>query len=224
MGVGDPVGGPIARSVAARERRRFREISRLHNHWARSAGPPAYYWYLTFEDCTALHALVEHCRVVTRLSCFDFTPPSGLHMTLDRIAVDGEIAPRVLRSVADAARDACRDMAPFEFHVGGLGGTPGAIGFSAFPREPIRQLRDVLRAATLSVHPGVAVKASEFHPHVAIAYCNADVPAAPAVAAVERLVGLAPVAYRVTDVALVLLERLPRAYSWREVERVRVGA
>jgi hypothetical protein len=67
------------------------------------------------------------------------------------------------------------------------------------------------------VYPNAPVKELTFNPHVAIAYCNSDVPAAQAIAAVERLSSLDAVAVSVRHVALVLLERHRRAYSWETV-------
>ncbi|WP_344611214.1 2'-5' RNA ligase family protein [Dactylosporangium salmoneum] len=211
-----------ARSAAAAELDRFRGIRQLHNHWARKATKPSYYWYLTFEDRTQLHALAERCRDAIRLAYYDFIPTTGLHMTLDRIAVDGDVTSEVLQAVASAAAHACSDIPAFEINIGGIGGTPGAIGFSTYPSEPLQHLRDTLRGATLSTYPDAPVRAQDFHPHVAIAYCNANVDAAAAVAAVERLSRLSAVTVLISHVALVLLEQQPRAYTWQEIERIQL--
>jgi 2'-5' RNA ligase len=200
---------------------RFRSIQWLHNHWARPAGPRAYYWYLTFEDSPALHSLARECQDAIAFPYYDLTPVPDLHLTLDRIAFDGAITPDQLAAIEAAAIDACRKVAPFPVTVGALGGTRGAIGFTAFPVQPVRDLRDALRAATLSVCPQAPVRRSEFHPHVAIAYANSDgIPAAEAIAAVEKLHATARAEVTVTDVALVLLERRQRSYAWHPVARI----
>ena len=199
----------------------FRTIQWLHNHWARPAGPRAYYWYLTFESSPALHSLARECQDAIAFPYYDLTPVPGLHLTLDRIAFDGAITPDQLAAIEAAAADACRTLAPFPVTVGALGGTRGAIGFTAFPVQPVRDLRDALRAATLSVCPQAPVRRSEFHPHVAIAYANSDgIPAAEAIAAVEKLHATARAEVTVTDAALVLLERRQRAYAWHPVARI----
>ncbi|RZU51430.1 2'-5' RNA ligase [Krasilnikovia cinnamomea] len=209
-----------AEAVAAEELRCFREIRQLRDHWAGGGGRRAYCWYLTFEGCTELRALAKRCRDRTALRYYDFTPPSELHMTLDRIAFEGEIPPDVLRAVASAATMACRGVPPLDINIGGLGGTPGAIGLSVFPRGPVQRLRDALRAATLSVSPSAQVKNSDFRPHVALAYCNSDVRAAHAIAAVERLSTVGAVAVTVKHVAVVLVERRQRAYSWNAITQI----
>ena len=203
------------------ELERFRSIEWLHNHWARPAGPRAYYWYLTFEDSPGLQSLARECQEGIAFPYYDLTPVSDLHLTLDRIAFDGDIAPEQLHAIEAAAVRACRKIAPFTITVGALGGTAGAVGFTAFPAQPVRDLRDALRAATLSVCPDAPVRTGGFHPHVAIAYANSDgVPAAEAVAAVEKLHAAARAEVRVEAVTLVLLERRQRSYAWQPVSRV----
>ncbi len=61
---------------------------------------------------------------------------------------------------------------------------------------------------------------ARFDPHITIAYCNADVSAAQAVAAVKAVNGSASAALTVAYVSLVLLTRLPRAYRWESVSRL----
>lgn len=202
-------------AVAAAELQRFRGVRRLHNHWAGGISPPGYYWYLTFENSPELQALAKRCRSAMWLPYYDFTSPEGLHMTLDRVAAEGEVTVEVLEAVAAAGARACSEVPVFDISVGGLGGTLGAIGFSAFPREPLRRLRNLLREATLSVLPHAPVRTNEFHPHVAIAYCNANVEAATVMAAVEKLSGLGAASVSIDTVALVRLQRQPRAYTWQ---------
>jgi 2'-5' RNA ligase len=205
----------------AEELERFRSIQRLHNHWARPVGPRSYYWYLTFENYPELHSLAEECQREISFPYYDLTPSRELHLTLDRIAFEGDIEPNRLADIEASAVRACAEMPPFEITIGSLGGTRGAIGFSAYPVDPIRELRDTLRAATLSFYPSAPVRDSEFHPHVAIAYANADnIPAAEVIAAVEKLNPAACVSVTVTHGTLVLLERRPRSYAWQAFSRI----
>ncbi|WP_432838783.1 2'-5' RNA ligase family protein [Dactylosporangium sp. CA-092794] len=208
------------RSVAAQELQRFREIRQLHNHWARKTTRRAYYWYLTFEHCTELQSLAQRCRDGIPLPYYDFTPLAELHMTLERVAFDGDIGLEQIDTIVAAAAQACSALRPFTIAVAGLGGTPGALGFSVVPHEPLRALRDTLREATLSAYPQAPVRPPGFHPHVAIAYCNSDVPATQAITAVERLSPLDIVTVPVSQVALVVIERRSRAYSWHAVTQI----
>jgi 2'-5' RNA ligase len=208
-------------SASLEELERFRHIQWLHNHWSRPIGPRGYYWFLTFENYPEVHSLARECQRAISFPYYDLMPWRGLHLTLDRIAPDRDVTPERLRDVEAAAISACRKIPPFEVTIGSLGGTPGAIGFTARPARPIRELRDTLRSATLSAYPNAPVKRSEFHPHVAIAYANSDnVPAVEAIAAVEKLNSTAQVSVTITHGTLVLLERLPRSYEWQAVSRV----
>jgi 2'-5' RNA ligase len=204
-----------------RELERFRNIRLLHNHWSRPSVPQSYYWYLTFENCPELHSLAAECQQAIVFPYYDLTPPRDLHLTLDRIAFRADMTPDRLERIEAAATSACAKIAQFNARVGFLGGTPGAIGFTVHPVRPIHELRDALRRVTLSVYPDIPAERSEFHPHVAIAYANSDgIPAAEAIAAVEKLNSIPPVNVTITEATVVLLERLPRSYDWRTISRI----
>lgn len=203
------------------ELERFRAIRSLRNHWSRPASPPAYYWYLTFEDSPEMHALARECQEAISFPYYDLTPPHDLHLTLDRIAFTGGITPGRLTDIKAAATRACQSIPPPTITIGSLGGTPGAIGFTASPAQRVGQIRDTLRAATLSAYPDAPVRRPEFHPHVAIAYANSDeAPAAQAIAAVEKLRPTARTSLTITAATLVLLQRRPRAYAWEAIARI----
>jgi 2'-5' RNA ligase len=203
------------------ELERFRNIKWLRNHWSQPVGQRAYYWYLTFENNPGLHSIAKQCQNAISFPYYDLTPPDGLHLTLDRIAYFGDVAPDRLRAIEHAAIRSCEQIPPFDIIVGSLGGTPGAIGFTASPAQPIRELRDTFRAATLSICPDAPVRRSKFHPHVAIAYANSDnVPAAEVISAVEKLHAVAHISVTITEGTLVLLERRPRSYAWQAVSRI----
>jgi 2'-5' RNA ligase len=142
-------------------------------------------------------------------------------MTLDRIAFGRDLASERLAAIEAAAISACSEIPSFDVAIGYLGGNRGAIGFTAYPAQPIRELRDTLRAATLSAYPNAHAGHPEFHPHVAIAYANSDnVPATEVIAAVEKLHSTARVSVTITHATLVLLERRPRSYAWQSVSRI----
>ena len=210
-----------AANLNLEELERFRNIRLLHNHWSRPIGPRSYYWYLTFEDSAELHYLTARCQQGIAFPYYDLTPVSDLHLTLDRIAFDGDIAPDQLSAIEIAAIRACRNVAPFDITIGALGGTAGAIGFIAFPAPALRELRDTFRAATLSVYPAAPVGHSGFPPHVTIAYANSDgVPAADVIASVEKLNSAPSVNVTIKEGTLALLERRKRAYAWQVVSRI----
>lgn len=212
--------------MASGEAEPFGNIRLLRNHWSGPARPRAYYWYLTFASAPGVCNLAARCQQALAFPYYDPVPPQGLHMTLDRIAPDDGITTAQLGSIGDAARLACQAVPPFRISLGKLGGTRGAVGFTVTPAAPIRGLRDALRAATLSACPGAPVTHDETAPHVTIAYGNTDnVPAADAIAAVEKLNASEPKAEAIIEEAeLVLLERRQRSYAWEVISRVPLTA
>jgi 2'-5' RNA ligase len=209
-------------TVASGEAEPFGNIRLLRNHWSGPARPRAYYWYLTFAGAPEVCAVAARCQQALAFPYYDPVLPQGLHMTLDRIAPEGGITTAQLNSVGDAARLACQAVPPFRVSLGELGGTRGAVGFTVTPAAPVRRLRDTLRAASLSVCPGAPVIRQETAAHITIAYGNTDnVPAADAIAAVEKLNASGPSAEAAVEEAqLVLLERRQRSYAWELVSRV----
>jgi 2'-5' RNA ligase len=200
----------------------FGNIRLLRNHWSGPARPRAYYWYLTFADAPEVCALAARSQHALAFPYYDPVPPQGLHLTLDRIGLEDRISTAELSAVDAAARLACKAIPPFRIILSGLSGTRGAVGFAVAPPAPVRRLRDALCAATLSVCPGALVTGQETPPHVTVAYGNTDdVPAADAIAAVEELNASRPRAeVTVEEVALVLLERRQRSYTWQLVSRI----
>jgi 2'-5' RNA ligase len=204
-----------------RELDRFRSIRLLRNHWARPAGRPSFYWYLTFDHSPGLRSLARKCQEAIAFPYYDLTDPSSLHMTLDRIAFQDTIQAAQLHDIEAAAMRACQSIPPFEITFSLVTGTPGAIGFTATPAQSLQVLRDALRTATLSAYPGAPVKEHAFHPHVAIAYANAPVSAADVVAAVEDLNVTAPrIGVTISEAQLVLLEQRQHAYTWNAISRI----
>jgi 2'-5' RNA ligase len=200
----------------------FASTALLRNHWSGPARPRAYYWYILFDGATEARALAARCQQAIAFPYYDQVPPPGLHMTLDRIGTEAGVTTAQLRSIEAAARRACQAIPPFRIALGPVEGSPGAVGFMAAPVGRIHQLRDALRAATLSACPDAPVMREAPPPHVTIAYANTDdVPAADAIAAVGKLNAAAPRAEAaVAEATLVLLERRQRAYAWQPVARI----
>ncbi|MEU6587255.1 2'-5' RNA ligase family protein [Nocardia sp. NPDC046763] len=201
---------------------RFEDVRWLRNHWSRRTGRRGYYWFLTFENATELHSLAKECQEAIAFPYYDPISPEGLHLTLDRIAFEGDISAAELSSIVKSSASACQRICPFEISIGKLGGTRGAIGFTVGPLQPLRILRNAFRSATLEIYPEAPVKSDEFLPHVSIAYANSDgVDAADAVKAVtginstHRMVGVP-----VTEAKLVLLEQQEHSYSWQVISRI----
>jgi 2'-5' RNA ligase len=202
----------------------FHEFQSLRNHWARPVGPRGYYWYLTFDGYPELYTLVMQCQQAIAFPYYDLTPLHELHLTIDRIGYADDLKPGQLAVIEHAATRACQKVPPLTLTIGSLGGSRGAVGFSALPAEPIRSLRDTLRAATVSVYPEAPVDRSEFYPHITIAYSNSEgIPAKEVIAAVRGLRAAASVTLSVKEAAIVLLERRQRSYTWHVITRIQLS-
>jgi 2'-5' RNA ligase len=225
-------GGAVGIDAAERQRisteiDRFRAIPQLVNHWGHQDGrhrTAAYYWMSTFEGAADLHALADRCRREIPFSYYDFIPGGQLHLTLDRIGLCSSISDESISRIHGIADRKCERFPAVALSVGALGGTPGALGFNVAPKKPLAALRDLLREATLSIHPLAPVKNTEFVPHVSIAYCNSAVSAADVQTAVRRLDHLPFVGVTVARASLVRLEVVNRAYTWTTVAHVPLGA
>jgi hypothetical protein len=150
--------------VASPEPGPFGNIQLLRNHWSGPAQPRAHYWYLTFADDPAVCDLAARAQQALAFPYYDPFPPHGLHMTIGRIAPEGRITTAQLNSLSAAARLACQAISSFRISLDKLSGTRGAVGFSVTPSVLIRQLRDTLRTATLSVCPDAAASGEEMIP------------------------------------------------------------
>lgn len=189
-------------------------------------GPLGYYWFLTFEHASALHALTKECQQAIDPAYFTATPTNGLHLTMDRIARPHMTTADVRASIAVAARHACQNLSPFRLPVTHLTNIRGAIGFAISPASSVSELRDTLRAATLSVFPEASLKETSSDPHITIAYPVfeelSDLAGATAAMAARAIHDRAEV--EVTDAVLVSLELRDNIYTWTVVERIELGA
>ncbi|MGK8557068.1 2'-5' RNA ligase family protein [Nocardia gipuzkoensis] len=201
------------------------EGSQSMRHTDDRLGVLGYYWFLTFEQSPELLALVKECQVSISMPHYDLTPPDSLHLTLDRIAYFGEVAPEQLDAVKTAAVLACRDVPPFDISFEHLRSIRGAVVFDVSPAWRVRILQKTLRSATLAAYPEASVKASQSDPHVTIGYPNAETfseaDTAAAVARPNSTVHSADVA--VTEAVMVLLERQQHSYSWQVIARIPLG-
>jgi len=184
-------------------------------------GPLGHYWFLTFEHAPELHAVTKTCQQAIDPAYFDATPIDGLHLTLDRIAYDGASTPEQRATIAAAARDSCRDQAPFMLTFERLTNLRAAVGFVVSPVEHVRALRDKLRSATRSVLPNTQVKDSSSIPHVTIAYPIFEGMSERAVATAET-VGAMHQGFDavVSEAVMVELERRGNLYLWQVVARI----
>ncbi|MFD4439922.1 2'-5' RNA ligase family protein [Nocardia sp. NPDC058519] len=187
-------------------------------------GPLGYYWFLTFDHASELHSRTKECQQAIDPAYFDTTPTDGLHLTLDRISRPYTCTFEQRASIAEAAQPACRDLRPFSLSVDRLTNIRGAIGFVISPAAPVMELRDTLRAATISVLPQASLKESTSDPHVTIAYPVfeglEEMAAATAATAGSAVHGFD---VGTSEASLVSLELRDNSYVWDVIARIELG-
>lgn len=168
--------------------------------------------------------MASRCQAALDAPYFNLVSLQDLHMTLERVAFEGEITPTELQAVERAAADACANIPPFTINIGPLAGSSGAISFSASPRAKLENLRKLLDDATKEAFTAKGPPESlSFRPHVGVAYCNATLPASMIIEVVRKLRSLPPVAVDVRSASLVELAREENAYNWSERQRLFLG-
>ncbi len=187
-------------------------------------GPLGYYWFLTFDHASELHSRTKECQQAIDPTYFKITPPDRLHLTLDRISRPYTCTFEQRASIVEAAQHACRNLRPFTLSVDRLTNIRGAIGFAISPAQPVMELRDTLRAATISVLPQASLKESASDPHVTIAYPIfeglEEMAATTAAATGSTVHGFDVVT---TEAVLVSLELRDHYYIWDVIERIELG-
>ncbi|PXX58821.1 hypothetical protein DFR70_113156 [Nocardia tenerifensis] len=187
-------------------------------------GPLGYYWFLTFEHAPEFHAHVKDCQQSIDTAYFDLTAAEGLHLTVDRIAYDGELSRGQLHSIAAAAGHACQHQPPFVLELENFTNLHGAIGFIASRHERVHALRDELRTATRSIYPDASVKDSASKPHVTVAYPVFEGLSAIAAATAQKIgTTVDAVDVTITEAVMVALERHPHSYEWDVISRIPLG-
>jgi len=205
---------------------RYRQFSHLVNHWDRpgwTEGRRSYHWIVRFDEFPAVRALTARCQDHLRhLPTLDLVPATSLHMTLQRVAFTDQITAADAHAVAAAARERYVSMPQVATTIGPLAGSAGAVRFSAGPHHPLRRIRSIARAAVAEVRgdDALSAPASDFVPHVSIAYNNTAVDARPIIEHVATLRTLATATAQIDAIDLVELRRDGPSYVWSSVATV----
>jgi 2'-5' RNA ligase len=216
----------IERETDLNDWRDFRRFRRLANHWYWRPGwrPDRHYmtWYVLFGADTRLGEFVAEHQKHLDLTYLDLVPPDLLHMTVQGVAFADDIAPDQVAEIGAVARHLCADLLPLDLTIGPIAGYPGGVFLRASPWQPVRDLRERLRAAIAKTIGARRVpdEPRRFKPHVSIGYCNKDVPAAELIERVEQLRQLPPIKIGVEAVHLIELRRDGQAYRWDVAEPV----
>ncbi|MFG2310608.1 2'-5' RNA ligase family protein [Streptomyces sp. NPDC048566] len=200
----------------------------MRNHWwwrpGWSVGRRFYTWHLTFGEQTDVHRLAAEYRAALAPLGDALTPipDQWLHMTMQGIGFVGGANEKDVDAIVEAARTRLAAVSAFDIEIGPAALDPEAILLHAHPDDPVRGVRDTLRAAIGDVLDEVPEKADGFTPHVSVAYSAGDGPAAPVAQVLDGL-DLVPARARISSAELIVLHRDNEMYEWETYAAVPLG-
>ena len=198
----------------------------VRNHWwwrpGWRVGRRFYTWHLTFDEETVsagyatLHQVVrEYQAHLAKLPGLDLVPPVWLHLTMQGLGFVDEVSEEDARGIVAAVHARCGGLAPLTLTLGPARVDSEGITLLVAPTEPVQRLRSAVRAGIADVWGAdhVPESATDFTPHVSLAYSNTDGPAA---LYAELLGSLEPTSATVTTRAtqLIVLGRDEHLYRW----------
>jgi 2'-5' RNA ligase len=207
----------------------FGRLDRLVNHWwwrpGWGVGRSFYTWHLTFDGPTAgpLHDLVARLQDgLAGVEGLDLIPQRWLHLTMQGLGFTDEVAADDVDAIVRAATKSLAAVPAFDLTLGPIEADDEATGLLVCPWTAVAAVRDGIREAIADVWDEVPEN-PEFHPHVSIAYSNADVPTGPVREHVAPLRGLEPVTIPIAAAQLIRLNRDNKMYEWDVVADVALG-
>jgi 2'-5' RNA ligase len=192
-------------------------VTSLEDHWTWrpdwAADRPCLLWYLTFTGQPVLADLVETARArLSSVAAVDPVPAPWLHLTLDDVGFEDEVAPEQVRDVVARVFAAVAEQPLPPLELGPVNTMVDALVLEAAPGDALVELRDLLRTCTEEVLPGAASALDAFWPHVTLAYSNAPVGRAALLAALDDL-GEARLVVE-PQLVLAAVTRREKHYQW----------
>ncbi|MFJ4688789.1 2'-5' RNA ligase family protein [Streptomyces sp. NPDC088789] len=200
----------------------------MRNHWwwrpGWSVGRRFYTWHLTFEGQDDVHRLAAEYRSVLADAggALTLIPDQWLHLTMQGIGFVGEIKESDAHAIAEAARVRLSEVPAFDLEIGPAVLDPEAVLLPARPDEPVRAVRDSLRAAIGDILNAVPERAEGFTPHMSVAYSSGDGPADSVEQALASF-DAAPAQARVSTAELIMIHRDNFMYEWDSFATVPLG-
>lgn len=200
------------------------EPAPMRNHWwwrpGWNQGREFYTWHLTFDQQPDVHRFAAAYRhALAPANGLDLVPDRWLHLTMQGIGFVGEVDEGTVREITDAARVRLAEVPAFDVTLRTPIVDPEAILVPVEPADPVRGVRDAIRAAIGEVLPEVPESAYGFTPHVSLGYSNAEGPAAPFAAALADT-DIPAVTAHITHADLIRINRDHRMYVWEPFAQV----
>ncbi|MFI5705198.1 2'-5' RNA ligase family protein [Streptomyces xanthochromogenes] len=211
-------------TVARHEWEAFSRVDTMVNHWDRpgwTGTTRAYYWLLEFHT-PALIAHARACQDTLRSLPIDDIPADGIHLTLGRIGLTGDVTPQQVTNLAVAARTGLPGA--FSLQAIPLTASRGAIRYSVAPWAPILALHDHLSQAMSRSGLPPMPPTAHLRPHIGVGYLHRPTPAEDVRRVLEPLRRMPPAATTVDAVHLVRMRRTAGAYRWDRIRTLPLPA
>ncbi|MFI5987619.1 2'-5' RNA ligase family protein [Streptomyces sp. NPDC051555] len=208
-------------AVLAADWSAFAGIDRMSNHWARPGWGPgrrSFYWMITFPGNRELADEASWCQRELAAFSLDPVPADGMHITMNKIGVMGQVRREQLEELARSVRGTLGG--PLRLLAHPMAGSRGAVRFTVTPWTGLVSLHAALAQAGERAGVPGGTETALFRPHLGIMYHNCDRPAVDLIDAVAALRERAPVEVVVDTVRLVELRREDRAYRWEILHEV----
>ncbi|MFF5090462.1 2'-5' RNA ligase family protein [Streptomyces niveus] len=199
----------------------------MRDHWwwrpGWGLGRRFYTWHLIFDGQEDVHRLAADYRgALAEVAGLTPIPDQWLHLTMQGIGFVGEVEETDVDDIVRGAIDRLSKIPSFDLRLGEAIVDPEAVLVPVTPAEPVRSVRDALRAAIGDVLQEVPEKSEGFVPHVSVAYSAAGGRAEPIVQTLAAHT-ITPATARIGAVELIVIHRDNRMYEWAPHTRVSLG-
>jgi 2'-5' RNA ligase len=196
------------------------------------AGRHFYACHLTPADQPELRRLVDTYQAALHdVPTTDLVPTRWLHLTMQGIGFTDEINSQEIEQVLLSLRERLRAVEPPTVTFQWPTVSHEAVYLLAQPPEPLQRLRlTAYDAIAAELDPGKFHEprsaVDQYHPHVSVAYINADGPTKPIVDAIGDLdpTTLQPALVTFTQASLLVFHRDHRMYEWTRAEPIPIGS
>ncbi|WP_326811615.1 2'-5' RNA ligase family protein [Streptomyces scopuliridis] len=199
----------------------------MRNHWwwrpGWNVGRRFYTWHLTFGGQKDVHRFAEQYRTaLAGAEGLDLVPDQWLHLTMQGIGFIDEVNQADVDAIVEASRARLAAVPAFDITLSAPILDPEAVLVPVQPEQPVRAVRDAIRAAIGDVLPEVPEEAEGFRPHVSVGYSRSE-DRADAIGQALDAADVQPAAARIESAELIVIHRDNRMYEWEPYARVELG-
>lgn len=200
---------------------------RLADHWwwRPGVGPDSrlLVWHILFADQPQVRELAaEYQRRLEGIPGLDPVPAEWLHMTTYIAGMAEEIGEDAVEEMVAAVANRLDRLAPVRVSLGDLLFHTEAVVLGVRPGDALDPLHEAVVAGVAeTIGGGHVSNEPAFVPHMSIAYSNTDGPAEPVIRALTP--APEPCTVTISEVRLVVQQRVHHLYRWDPIASARLG-